>query len=81
LPKAGLIAALVNPKNPLANTQVSEIEEAARIIDTPITIVHATNPTELNFAFDTLHEQQVEGLDARGRGDEALSLQANRSSN
>jgi len=62
LPKGALIAALVNPKNPLANTQVAEIEEAARIIDTPVTILHATNPTELNSAFETLHQQQVEGL-------------------
>src|SRR5262245_18598041 len=62
LPKAALMAALVNPKNPLANTQVAEIEEAARVIDTPVTILHATNPTELNSAFETLHQQQVKGL-------------------
>jgi putative ABC transport system substrate-binding protein len=62
LPKAARIGALVNPKNPLANTQVIEIEEAARIIDIPVTIVHAANSTELISAFATLHQQHAEGL-------------------
>jgi putative ABC transport system substrate-binding protein len=32
------------------------------IIDTPVTILRATNPTELNSAFETLHQQHAEGL-------------------
>jgi putative ABC transport system substrate-binding protein len=62
LPKGALIAALVNPKNPLANTQTTEIKEAARIIDTPVAILHAANPTELKSAFEALHQQRAEGL-------------------
>jgi putative ABC transport system substrate-binding protein len=62
MPKAELIAALVNTRNPLANTQVAEIEEAARTVDIPVTVLRAADPIELNSAFATLHQRKAQGL-------------------
>ncbi len=62
VPTGAQIAALVNPKNRLAGTQIAEVEEAGRLSDTPVTILYASNETELNAAFASLERRGARGL-------------------
>jgi putative tryptophan/tyrosine transport system substrate-binding protein len=43
VPRATLIAALVNPRNQLLQMQIAEVEEAARIIGTTALIVRTSD--------------------------------------
>jgi ABC-type uncharacterized transport system substrate-binding protein len=54
VPKAPLIAALVNPNFPSAESQSREMQEAARALGFPLLIVRASTESELDAAFATL---------------------------
>jgi putative ABC transport system substrate-binding protein len=50
-PRAGVFAALINPKNPSAEISVREATEAARRLGKDIHFVYASNPEEIDQAF------------------------------
>jgi putative ABC transport system substrate-binding protein len=54
VPKAELIAILLNPNNPLATDQMREIQEAARALGQQIHILPASSESEINAAFATV---------------------------
>ena len=62
VPKAAMIAALVNPKNQLAAAQVSEIQEAARTIGIQVLVVNASNETELEDSFAAIAQKRINAL-------------------
>jgi putative tryptophan/tyrosine transport system substrate-binding protein len=53
-PDANLIAALVNPRNSSAETQVRGVQEAARVLGRRLLIVTASNVPEIEAAFSKL---------------------------
>jgi putative ABC transport system substrate-binding protein len=63
---AGLIAALVNPTNSSAETQVQGVEEAARVLGRRLLIVTASNDREIEAAFSKLAQQGVGALNVTG---------------
>jgi putative tryptophan/tyrosine transport system substrate-binding protein len=48
VPNADRVAVLLNPENPNVATQRPDVEAAARVIGEPITIINASNPSELD---------------------------------
>jgi putative tryptophan/tyrosine transport system substrate-binding protein len=62
VPRATLIAALVNPRNPLLEMQTAEVEEAARITGTSVLIVKTSDEAGLDAAFAIIHQRRCDGL-------------------
>jgi putative tryptophan/tyrosine transport system substrate-binding protein len=62
VPDVLMIGVLVNPANPAAKVEVSNVEEAARSLGRQIVILNATNEGELNSAFASLIQQQIAAL-------------------
>ncbi len=62
IPHARNVAVLVNPKNPNAEPDSKEIQEAGHSIGMNIEIVNATNEHELNEAFRGLAKRQADAL-------------------
>jgi putative tryptophan/tyrosine transport system substrate-binding protein len=62
VPAATLIAALVNPNNPPAESQTKSIQEAARAVGWHVHIVHATTERELDAAFARLAQLRAGAL-------------------
>ena len=62
VPRAALIAALVNPRNPLLEMQIAEVQEAARIIGTSALIVRTSDEAGLDAAFAIINQRRCEGL-------------------
>ena len=62
VPTATLIALLVNPTNPQADTQIEDVQRAARTIGQRILILRASNERELNKAFATLVQERADAL-------------------
>jgi hypothetical protein len=54
VPTASTIAALVNPNNPLAESESSVLKAAAHTLGLPIHILHASTDDELDTVFATL---------------------------
>jgi putative ABC transport system substrate-binding protein len=54
VPKAELIAILLNPNNPVATDQVREVQEAASALSQQIHILSANSESEINAAFATV---------------------------
>ena len=59
IPRAALIAVLVNPTNPSAETQSKEVEAAGREIGQQIFVVTATNDGDLDSAFAHLVQSRA----------------------
>ena len=57
VPNAGLIAVLLNPKNPEADSQVNFVQDAARAVGQPIQLLNASTEGEIDTAFAALIEQ------------------------
>jgi putative ABC transport system substrate-binding protein len=57
VPNAGLIAVLLNPKNPEADSQVNFVQDAARAVGQPIQLLNASTEGEIDTAFAALVEQ------------------------
>jgi ABC-type uncharacterized transport system substrate-binding protein len=62
VPTAALIAFLVNPSNPQVETQVQDVQRAARTIGQRVLILRAGTERELNKAFATLVQERADAL-------------------
>jgi putative ABC transport system substrate-binding protein len=62
VPTAALIAFLVNPDNPQAETQVRDVQSAARTIGQRVLILHASTERELYHTFATLAQERADAL-------------------
>ena len=60
VPSAALIAVLINPNSPNFETQLKDLQEAARAAGQQIHILHASSEGELDTAFVTLTQLQAE---------------------
>jgi putative ABC transport system substrate-binding protein len=82
VPQANRIALLVNPTNERADAEAREIETVARNIGQQITVVRASNLTEIETAFATMAERRTEALLVGGdpfftrRPDQIIALAA-----
>ena len=62
VPTAALSAFLVNPDNPQAETQVDDVQRAARTIGQRVIVLRASNERELYKTFATLARERVDAL-------------------
>jgi putative tryptophan/tyrosine transport system substrate-binding protein len=62
VPQAGVIACLVNPNNPEADSQLTDIRAAARTFGQEVLILNASTDHELHTAFATLVRERAAGL-------------------
>ena len=62
VPKAVVIGALVNPRNPNAETVSKTLQEAARTLGLEIHVVNAATEREFGAAFATLVQQRADAL-------------------
>jgi putative ABC transport system substrate-binding protein len=62
LPKAGLIAFLVNPSNPNAESDISNVEEAARVLGVRVLLINVNRGDELEAAFESAVQQRADAL-------------------
>jgi putative tryptophan/tyrosine transport system substrate-binding protein len=61
-PTAATIAILVNPDNPEAANQLSEVQDAARAVRQPVLILNASTERDIDTAFTTLVQQRAGAL-------------------
>jgi putative ABC transport system substrate-binding protein len=61
-PTATLVACLVNPKNPSAETDTQNVKSAAGILGQQIIVLNASNDSELDAAFAALAQQRAGSL-------------------
>jgi putative tryptophan/tyrosine transport system substrate-binding protein len=59
VPTATLVAWLVNPKNPIADTDTQNVKSAAGTLGQQIIVLDATNDSELDAAFSALAQQHA----------------------
>jgi putative ABC transport system substrate-binding protein len=62
LPKAAVVAMLVNPSNPNAEPDAAEMQAAARVVGVDVTIVNAHSEHDLDPAFAAIARQQADAL-------------------
>ncbi len=62
VPKAGLIAMLVNPSNTISDEQIRDGEQAARVLGREIHILKASTEDDIERAFATLVQMQIGAL-------------------
>ena len=62
LPKATAIGVLVNPNNPIADTQLRDLYETARAIGLQISVLNASAEHDLDMAFATIVQQRAGAL-------------------
>ena len=62
VPKATVIAFLVNPANPVAASQIQEIREPARSLGLQVHVLEASSEGKIEIAFETLMQQRVGAL-------------------
>jgi putative tryptophan/tyrosine transport system substrate-binding protein len=62
VPKADVVAALVNQSRPIANSQTAELEAAAKKIGQRIQIFHAASEQEIEPAFASMAQAKVDAL-------------------
>jgi putative ABC transport system substrate-binding protein len=62
VPKVTTIALLLNPRNPVAERQLGEVQEAARLIGLELVVVKASTAGEIDSVFETLVEKRVGAL-------------------
>jgi len=62
LPRGGLVAALVNPNNPVTNSAIAELRAPAAAVGRTIETFHASNGDEINRAFRAMSERKAAGL-------------------
>ena len=61
-PKARLIAVLVNPNNPSADTAITDVQNAAKAIGPQILLLKASGERDIQAAFESAARQQAGGL-------------------
>ena len=62
VPPGGLIAVLINPQRPTAETLAKDLQAAASTLGRPIRIVHASNEREIEAAFASSAELKARAL-------------------
>jgi putative ABC transport system substrate-binding protein len=62
VPKAPLIAMLVNPTNPSAETDIEDVRKAAAAVGQPIFFLRASNERDIDAAFEAVIQQRVNAL-------------------
>ena len=62
IPKAKVIAMLVNPNSPFAQTQTTNIQAAAAAIGQQVNVLHARTASDLDTTFATLVQLKAGGL-------------------
>jgi putative tryptophan/tyrosine transport system substrate-binding protein len=62
IPKADLIALLVNPNSPDSEPQVADVQVAAREVGQRVMVLNATTDADIDAAFATLSRQRIGGL-------------------
>jgi putative tryptophan/tyrosine transport system substrate-binding protein len=62
IPKAGVIAVVLNPNNPNAESQSNDAQAAARALDQPILVLRAATNADLEAALATLLQQKISAL-------------------
>jgi putative ABC transport system substrate-binding protein len=62
LPSGATIALFTNPRNSNAAAEAREIQAEAKVLDVRLLVLNATNPSELDVAFERIAEQDVGGL-------------------
>jgi putative ABC transport system substrate-binding protein len=62
MPKATVIAFVVNPNNPNAEPETSDMQEAARAVGKQVMVVRAGDAVELETAFAILDQQRAHAL-------------------
>jgi putative tryptophan/tyrosine transport system substrate-binding protein len=62
VPRATVVAMLVNPNNPSADTEVKNMKESARGFGLQLFVVNASSPREIDTAIATVVQQRAAGL-------------------
>ena len=62
VPKAAVIALVVNPMNPEATSQPADVQGAARTLGKQLYVLNASTAKEIDTAFATLVQQRAEAL-------------------
>src|SRR5437764_4082093 len=62
VPKAPLIAMLVNPTNPSAETDIEDVQKAAAAVGQRISLLRASSEREIDAAFETVVQQRADAL-------------------
>jgi len=62
IPQAARFAVLVNPKSPLAEPTITEVQRAASAIRRPIEILAASSHSDIDVAFASVREKQAAAL-------------------
>jgi putative ABC transport system substrate-binding protein len=82
VPQARTIAFLVNPSNPVAEGDAEDMENAARSVGQPFTILKASNESQIDAAFATIARDRADALLVEGdqyfatQSDKLVSLAA-----
>jgi putative tryptophan/tyrosine transport system substrate-binding protein len=62
VPGARRVAALLNPTNANAESQLADVEQGARVLGRPLAILRATNEREIELAFDGMAQRGTDAV-------------------
>jgi putative ABC transport system substrate-binding protein len=62
VPRADLIGVVLNPNNPAAQDQLTQLQGAASALGLPIKVLDASSPSEIDKAFDVVAREHVAAL-------------------
>ena len=62
MPRAGVVAMLVNPSDTWAQTQIADTEAAARAVGQQLVVIRASTEADIDAAFASFAQGQVGGL-------------------
>jgi putative ABC transport system substrate-binding protein len=62
LPTAAVIGVLVNPNNPISETELTELQAAARTLGRQLRVLKASTESDFAAAFTVIDEQRIEAL-------------------
>jgi putative ABC transport system substrate-binding protein len=66
VPRAARIAVLLNPENPMTQRFRPDLPEIGRQVGVALVVVEASQPEQLETAFETAHTQGAEAIDVLG---------------
>ena len=62
VPKAALIALLVNPRNGESAREPSDVQRAASALGRQVLVLNASAPSDIDAAFATMQQRRADGL-------------------
>jgi putative ABC transport system substrate-binding protein len=62
VPRATLVALLVNPRNPNAESSIADTQAAAKVLGVKLLVVNAVSASDLDAAFATIVQQRADAL-------------------